>query len=65
MKSVQSANGTSSTVIDAGTVRAIETVLSKGDRVEVIPVKDGVRVMRIRRETVKVATEKTEKRTDV
>lgn len=32
------------------TVQAIETILAKGDRAEVIPVKDGVRVMRIRRE---------------
>lgn len=33
-------------------VTAIESVLSKGDRVEVIPVKDGVKVMRVKREDV-------------
>lgn len=31
-------------------VKAIEFVLSNGDRAEVIPIKDGVRVMRVRRE---------------
>lgn len=35
------------------TIRAIETILSKGDRAEVIPTKDGVKVVRIRREPVK------------
>lgn len=35
-----------------GDIKAIESVLSKGDRVEVIPVKDGVKVMRIKREQV-------------
>lgn len=38
--------------IDTATIRAIESVISKGDRAEVIPVKDGVRVMRVKRETV-------------
>lgn len=31
----------------------IEAVLKKGDRVELIPTKDGVKVVRIKRETVK------------
>ena len=44
---------TQNTQIDPATIKAIESVLSKGDRAEVIPVKDGVRVMRVRRETVK------------
>lgn len=35
------------------TVKAIESILSKGDRAEVIPTKDGVKVVRIRREPVK------------
>lgn len=35
------------------TIRAIEAILSKGDRAEVIPTKDGVKVVRIRREPVK------------
>lgn len=30
-------------------IQAAEGILNKGDRVELIPVKDGVRVMRIRR----------------
>lgn len=34
-------------------IRAIEFILARGDRVELIPVKDGVRVVRVRRETVK------------
>lgn len=44
--------------IDPATIKAIESVLSKGDRAEVIPVKDGVRVMRVRRETVNTKQEK-------
>ena len=35
------------------TIKAIESILAKGDRVEVIPTKDGVKVVRIRREPVK------------
>lgn len=35
------------------TIMAIETIISKGDRAEVIPTKDGVKVVRIRREPVK------------
>lgn len=35
------------------TIQAIEAVLAKGDRAEVIPTKDGVKVVRIRREPVK------------
>ena len=38
--------------IDAKTVKAIESVLSTGQRVELIPVKDGVKVVRVKRETV-------------
>ena len=38
--------------IDAQTIKAIETVLMKGDRVELIPVKDGVKVVKVQRETV-------------
>lgn len=39
--------------IDDKTKQAIEAVLSKGDRAEVVPVKDGVKVLRVRREAVK------------
>lgn len=35
------------------TIKAIESILAKGDRVEIIPVKDGVKVMRVRREEIK------------
>lgn len=38
-------------------ISAIEAVLSKGNRVEIIPVENGVRIIRIRRDTVKVASE--------
>lgn len=35
--------------------KAIETILDKGDRVELIPIKNDVKVMRIKREEVKEA----------
>lgn len=35
------------------TIKAIESILSKGDRVELIPVKDGVRVIQVQRKEVK------------
>ena len=41
------------TMIDGAALAAIEAILRKGDRVEIIPVKDGVKVVRIRREEVK------------
>jgi len=40
-------------ILDEQTIKAIETVIAKGDRVELIPVKDGVKVVRVRREKVK------------
>ena len=40
-------------VMDRKTIKAAESILSKGDRVELIPVKDGVKVVRVRREEVK------------
>ena len=39
--------------MDEKTIKAIETVLAKGDRVELIPVKDGVKIIHIKREEVK------------
>jgi hypothetical protein len=39
--------------MDEKTIRAAEAILKKGDRVELIPVKDGVKVVRVRREEVK------------
>ena len=40
--------------LDAKTIKAIETILSKDDRVELIPTKDGVNVIRIRREKINI-----------
>lgn len=40
--------------MDEKTIKAIESVLAKGDRAELIPVKDGVRVIHIKREAVKI-----------
>lgn len=34
-------------------IKSAEAVLSKGDRVELIPVKDGVKVVKVRREEIK------------
>lgn len=39
--------------MDEKTIKAIESILAKDDRVELIPVKDGVRVIHIKREEVK------------
>lgn len=44
--------------IDEQTKSAIERTLEKGDRVELIPVKDGVKVVRVKRETIDVTAEK-------
>lgn len=34
-------------------IKAAEAVLKKGDRVELIPVKDGVRVIQVQRKEIK------------
>lgn len=39
--------------MDEKTIEAIESVLAKGDRVELIPVKDGVKVVQVRRKEIK------------
>lgn len=39
--------------LDEKYIRLIENTLSRGDRMELIPVKDGVKVVRVRREEVK------------
>ena len=39
--------------MDEKTIKAIETVLAKGDTVELIPVKDGIKVIHIKRNAVK------------
>ena len=43
-----------SRLLDDKTKCAIEAVLSKGDRVELVPVKDGVKIIHIKREEVKL-----------
>ena len=40
--------------MDEKAINAIESFLKKGDRVELIPVKDGVKIMHIKREEVKI-----------
>ena len=37
-------------------IRMIEQVTSKGDRVEIVPVKEGLKLLRTRREEVKAPT---------
>lgn len=44
---------TKSKQLDQESIKKIESVLSKGDRAEVVPVKDGVKVLRVRRDEVK------------
>ena len=41
------------TMIDAAALATIEAILRKGDRVELIPVKDGIKVIHIKRKEVK------------
>ncbi len=38
--------------MDEKTIKAAEAILAKGDRVELIPVKNGVKVVRVRREEI-------------
>lgn len=39
--------------MDEKTIEAIKSVLAKGDRVELIPVKDGIKVVQVRRKEIK------------
>lgn len=39
--------------MDDKTIKSIESILAKDDRVELIPVKNGVKIIRIKREEVK------------
>lgn len=41
------------TSMDERQIKAIEAVLAKGDRIELIPVKDGVKIIHIKREEVR------------
>jgi len=36
-----------------GQIKAIEDTVNRGDRVEVVPVKDGIKLLRTRRDEVK------------
>ena len=49
---LERSRGVAECKLSAEAQRAIETVLARGDRVEVIPTKDGVKIVRIRREEV-------------
>lgn len=44
--------------MDEKTIKAIESALDKGDRIELIPVKDGVKIIHIRREVMATWTRK-------
>lgn len=39
--------------MDEKTIKAILLALKRGDRVELVPVKDGVKVLRVKREEIK------------
>ena len=45
-------------IIDEQTKNAIERTLEKGDRVELIPINDGVKVVRVKREQIGATAEK-------
>lgn len=36
------------------TIKAIEAILARGDRVELIPTRDGIQIVHIKREKVKI-----------
>lgn len=40
-------------MIDASVLSTIEETLRKGDRVEIIPVKDGVKILEVKRRELK------------
>jgi hypothetical protein len=39
--------------MDEKQIKAIESILKKGDRIELIPVKNGVKIIHIKREEIK------------
>lgn len=41
--------------LSADDIKAIESVINKDDRAEVVPIKDGVKVLRVKREAVNYA----------
>lgn len=52
------ANSTPDIKLADTAIKAIERILSTGQRVELIPVKDGVKVVKVKRETVDVEDHK-------
>ena len=40
--------------MDEKTIKIIESIIAKGDRVELIPVKDGIKIMHIKRKEMKL-----------
>lgn len=48
--------------LNTATIRAIEYAISKGDRVEVIPVKDGIKLVHIKRSVISEQKEACSKR---
>lgn len=40
--------------MDEKQIKVIESILKKGDRIELIPVKDGVKIIHIKREEVRI-----------
>ena len=45
--------GTTEQLFNEFDVKAIESVLAKGDRVELIPVKDGIKIIEVKRRVIK------------
>lgn len=39
--------------LTAAQIKALEAALAKGDRVEIIPQRDGVKILRVRRDEIK------------
>lgn len=40
-------------------IKAIEATVAKGDRAEVVPVRDGLKILHVKREEVKTASQKS------
>lgn len=40
--------------LEAAQIAAIEDTLNKGDRVEIIPIKDGVKILKVERKEIPV-----------
>lgn len=40
--------------MDEKTIKIIESIIAKGDRVELIPVKDGIKIIHIKRKEIRL-----------